>query len=43
MLDKNVMAGIKVSDNKILVAVTETNTNEDIEEYFKALKDILGE
>lgn len=41
MLAENVMAGIKVSDNQVLVTATELNSNEDFDNYANALNKIL--
>ena len=35
--NKNILGGIKIDENKILVCATEMNSEEDIEEYIKAL------
>ena len=37
MLKNNIMAGVKVSDNKILTTVTETNSEQDIDNFILAL------
>ena len=41
MLDEKIMAGIKVSDNKVLVTCTELNDDADFENYNKAINKIL--
>jgi glycine dehydrogenase subunit 1 len=41
MLQKNIMAGVKVADNRVLIAVTEMNSQIDIENYNKAIDEIL--
>ena len=41
MLQKNIMAGVKVADNRVLIAVTEMNSKIDIENYNKAIDEIL--
>ena len=33
----NIIGGLKIADNRILVAATEMNTEEDIEEYIKSI------
>lgn len=33
----NIIGGLKITDNRILVAATEMNTEEDIEEYIKSI------
>ena len=35
--EKNILGGLKLDDNKILVCATEMNTEEDIEDYINAL------
>ena len=37
MLKNNIMAGVKISDTKILTTVTETNTDQDIDNFIKSL------
>jgi glycine dehydrogenase subunit 1 len=37
MLKNNIMAGVKISDKKILTTITETNTDQDIDNFVKAL------
>ena len=36
--NNNILGGIKLSDNKILVCTTEMNTEDDIADYIKAIK-----
>lgn len=43
MQEKEILAGIKTDDKNILVCATETTTEEDIEAYSKAAKEVLGE
>lgn len=43
MKQKGILAGIKISEDKILVCATETTTEEDIEAYIKASKEVAGE
>lgn len=43
MQQKGILAGIKISDNKILVCATETTTEEDIDAYINASKEVTGE
>ena len=33
MKEKNILGGIKLDDNKVLVCTTETNTQEELEAY----------
>ena len=33
----NIIGGLKIADNKILVAATEMNTEDDVEAYIKAI------
>ena len=40
MLDKNIFAGIAIDEDKILVAVTESISNDEIHTYIKHLKEI---
>ena len=35
--ERNILAGIKTAENKVLVTVTEFNTNSDIKEYIETL------
>ena len=42
MLNNNIMAGIKVNDNRVLTTVTETNSEKDINDFQVALNKILG-
>jgi hypothetical protein len=35
--DKNILGGIKIDTNKILVCTTEMNSEEEIDEYINAL------
>lgn len=41
MLEKNIMAGIEVSDNSVLVTVTELNNIDSIDNYVNNIKEIL--
>ena len=41
MLEHNVMAGVKISNNRILTTVTETNTNQDINNFISALDNFI--
>ena len=41
MLKRNVMAGIKISDNRILTAVTDMNDQADIEKFKNALTEVI--
>ena len=34
---KNIIGGIKIDDNKVLICVTEMNTTDEIAEYIKAI------
>lgn len=43
MQAKGFLAGIKISDDKILICATETTTEGDIEAYAEAAKEVLGE
>jgi glycine dehydrogenase subunit 1 len=40
MKENNILAGIKIDDNKILVATTELNSEDDIKQYLKCAKNI---
>ena len=35
--ERNILAGVKTAENKVLVTVTEFNTNSDIKEYIETL------
>jgi len=41
MLERNIMAGIEVSDNSVLVTVTELNNIDSIDNYVNNIKEIL--
>ena len=41
MLEQNIFAGVKISQNTILASVTEVNSNEEIENYAKILAEIV--
>ena len=40
MGEKGFLAGIKYSENEILVAVTEKRTKNDIDKYVKSLREV---
>ena len=35
--ERNILGGLKLNDNKILVCVTEMNTEDEIEDYINAI------
>lgn len=41
MLAKNIMAGVKIAENRVLLAVTEMNSQDDINYYCETVKEIL--
>ncbi len=42
MKKQNILAGIKIDDNKILTAATELNSTDDIQQYLKCAKNICA-
>ncbi len=41
MLAKNIMAGVKIAENRVLLAVTEMNSQDDLNYYCETVKEIL--